>query len=479
MKIKLFSRLLLLQALILSICLSVACNTTTHAKPYFAVQPYVQLGYKYRGDNLTVVWLSDDAKAANLVFEYKTATTWKTADKISKNSVNGHPDLQVFSAEMAGLPPSTKVSYRIKKDGKEIFLSEVRTPPAHGKPVDFAVCGDIGQGTVGEEELAALWQKKAPPMVMITGDIVYPIGTIHFYRENFFPYLNSESLRPRGAPLLRSTLTVGIAGNHDLAEGGMIDARNFNQSPDSLSYYVLWKQPLNGPLQGEGGYTHPVGDKLRIDDFLKAAADAYPRMSNFSFDYGDCHFLVLDGNSFMNWMDPNLRKWVETDLKQSKQTWKFVGFHQPGFNSDFAHREEQRMRHLSDIFERTGVDVVFSGHSHSYQRSYPLHFKEVNAATTDSEAQAGYVYGSFKLDKSYDGQKNCKADGVIYVVSGAGGAHLSPAEMESMPGHWLPFTKKFDSRNHSMTFCHAEGKRLSIEQVDVNGNVIDSFAIEK
>lgn len=479
MKVKFSFRLLYLHTLLLSVLLNLAGIVSADAKDYFAVSPYVQLGYKYHGNNYTVVWLSEEANTKNLVFEYLIGTKWTAVEKIYKQGVHGHPQLSLFSAEMSKLPFSSSIKYRIRRDNKEIFQAEVKSPPAPGKPVDFAVLGDIGQGTEGESAIAQLWKRKSPPLLMIMGDIVYPIGTVNYYRQNFYPYLNSDGARAKGASVLRSTLTVGVPGNHDLAEGGMLDARNLDVCPDSLAYFVLWKQPLNGPLSEEGGYTRPVGSNERVLNFTKAAGEAYPRMSNFSFDYGDCHFLALDGNSYMDWMEPKLRAWVEKDLQESKKPWKIVTFHQPGFNSDFAHREEQRMRHLADIFERTGVNICFSGHSHSYQRSFPLHFKEVKSTSTDREAQIGYVYGSFKLDKAYDGSENTKPDGIIYVVSGAGGAMLSPAEIELHTREWLPFTKKFISSQHSITFCHAEGNRLSIQQQACDGTIIDSFSITK
>ena len=57
-------------------------------------------------------------------------------------------------------------------------------------------------------------------------------------------------------------------------------------------------------------------------------------MANFSFDYGNAHWVVLDSNPYADWTDSALREWVERDLARAKgATWKFVAFHHPGFNS--------------------------------------------------------------------------------------------------------------------------------------------------
>ena len=38
--------------------------------------------------------------------------------------------------------------------------------------------------------------------------------------------------------------------------------------------------------------------------FTEAAGEAYPRMTNFSFDYGNAHWTVIDSNPYVDWTDP-------------------------------------------------------------------------------------------------------------------------------------------------------------------------------
>jgi acid phosphatase type 7 len=486
----------LVLATVICLAAGLAILPAGRAKPggqYFLAPPYVQLGYRFKGNNLTVMWLAGSGRTDDLFFEYKTgeASDW-TGAPVGKQAVNGHPELNLFFAEMRNLTRDTLASYRIRRGKNEIFQSPVRPLPGPGSPVNFAVTGDVGQGSDGEAKVACQMKKRQPALDIIVGDIVYPTGSVRNYLHNFFPYLNSEGGKTGGAALLQSTPTVVLSGNHDLSRGGggldprdranfgSVDVRDLDLAPDSLAYFTLWKEPLNGPVAGgTANVSVPRGERQRVDDFLKAAGEAYPRMANFSFDYGNCHILALDGNEYMDWTGEKLRQWVDADLSCAKARWKIVVFHQPGFNSDWAHREEQRMRHLCDIFERDGVDICFAGHSHSYQSSYPLHFKEVAAPEGDREATAGYVYGTFKIDKKFDGDKNCKADGIIYVVTGAGGAHLSGGRLEAEPGQWLPFTRSFSSRRYSFTLCRADANKFSLEQIDEDGNTIDHFAIVK
>jgi hypothetical protein len=73
--------------------------------------------------------------------------------------------------------------------------------------------------------------------------------------------------------------------------------------------------------------------------------------------------------------NPALREWLTRDLVAAQSaTWRFVGLHQPGFNSSHENFTEQQMLPLSPIFEASLVDIVFSGHVHNYPRSFPMTF---------------------------------------------------------------------------------------------------------
>ena len=210
-------------------------------------------------------------------------------------------------------------------------------------------------------------------MVLLTGNLVSDQGRISEYRQNFFPVYNADQADPAvGAPLTRSTLFVGVPGSQDVARG------DFDKTPDGMAYYYYWSQPLNGPVESPApGKTLTLAGSPSAAQkaFLDAAQASYPRMANFSFDYGNAHWMILDSNSYVDWTNPDLRAWVTNDLANAQTaTWRFVAFHHPGFSSGREGLGGQQMRLLSDIFEQNHVDVVFSGHVNSYQRAYPLTF---------------------------------------------------------------------------------------------------------
>jgi len=220
--------------------------------------------------------------------------------------------------------------------------------------------------------------------------------------------------------------------------------------------------------------------------FMAAAGDSYPRMTNYSFNYGNAHWTVLDGNPYVDWSNKELIDWVKNDLASAKgATWRFVMFHQPGFSSSHEHFEQQQMRVLSPVFEAGNVDVVFNGHVHNYQRSFPLTFAPYKKSIPlmggkDGKTIRGtLVTGSWTLDKAYNGTTITKPKGIIYIVTGAGGQELYNPEQNNDPDSWQKFTCKFISDVHSLTVADVKGNTITIRQISAEGKELDSFTVTK
>jgi hypothetical protein len=143
------------------------------------------------------------------------------------------------------------------------------------------------------------------------------------------------------------------------------------------------------------------------------------------------------------------------------------------------------MRLLSPIFEAGKVDIVFNGHVHNYQRSFPMRFVPDNKGVLlvggkDAKTIRGRVVtGKWTLDKKFNGKTNTKTQGVIYVVTGAGGQELYNPEQQGDPDSWQKFTDKFISIIHSFTVVDVKGKILNLRQLAANGKVLDSIMITK
>lgn len=446
------------------------CASLRAASP-FLVEPYLQLGdarLLQQSETLTLLWQTPDdssdwaVELKRPLGKMKTPLWRKTNAPTNRRIVvRGIEPHRVWRATLTGLAPGADFEYRVLHAGKPVFDGKGRARKGANQAFKFVAFGDCGSNTPSEKLVAGQALKQNPDFVFIPGDIVYTRGRIAEYREKFWPFYNSGE-----EPLMRSILFISAPGNHDTA------GRDMSAFPDGLAYYYYWAQPLNGPMHSSFGTL--TGADTDQGAFRDAAAENFPRMSNFSFDYGNSHWLVLDTNTYAEWTDPKLRQWIADDLASTKATWKFVGFHHPGFNSSKAHREEQQARVLSELFEAGGVDVVISGHVHNYQRSFPMTFKGEPATFPLKQ-----VAGKWSLDKSYDGEKNTSPKGVIYLVTGAGGAGLYDPAQTDNPETWLEFTAKFKSNVHSLTSAEIDGRTAKFRQISETGEVLDSFTITK
>jgi predicted phosphodiesterase len=90
----------------------------------------------------------------------------------------------------------------------------------------------------------------------------------------------------------------------------------------------------------------------------------------YAFSRGPAQFFVLDST----YMDPPQLDWLEGQLRTSRARWKIAYFHHPIYSSGGRHGSEMDLRLLVEpLFIKYGVDVVFSGHEHFYERVNPQH----------------------------------------------------------------------------------------------------------
>jgi hypothetical protein len=316
----------------------------------------------------------------------------------------------------------------------------------------------------------------------VVGDIVYSYGREIEYRGRFFPYyLSKEATAEKGAPLMSSIPFYGVVGNHD------VSSSDLDKFSDGLAYFYYSDLPLNAPIPK---FTLEVsGDPQRVKEFNKNTRPRFPRMTNYSFDYGNVHIVCLDASNYVNPLDPSIIEWLRNDLKNSKADWKIVTHHNPGFNSAKTHYDDQLMRLVSPFLEELSVDMVITGHVHNYKRTMPLKFspKKNEDGTQYVISPEGRVNGTFTLDQDYDGVSKTNPDGIIYVVTGAGGAALYDQELSNNPDlwkhepqdNWVPFTVKLISDKHSFTLIETKEKLLNLKQIDGQGEIIDEITINK
>lgn len=473
-----------MKKLIVILCL---CGLSAGAQTML-VLPYLQPGNAptFSKEMKVIIWQTDSVPGTFKV-EFGEGKSLENTPKLMTAKVTS-VELKLrgkttilYRATLSGLQFDTEYTYQVSMGSIPIsirtFMSRSKKPSTR-----WVTFGDCGAGTAQQAEIAFHAYNRNPQFLLMLGDNVYSGGLEREYRARFFPFYaaNIASVQ-KGAPFLQTIPFYMLVGNHD------VQAWKLDSYPDGLAYFYYNDLPLNAPIPE---YTvEAKGSPATIKAFEKATEGRYPGIANYSFDYGNCHFVCLDANAYTNTLDPKLIEWLRNDLSRSKADWKIVAYHQPGFNSSGRHYDYQSMRLLSPFLEEWKVDLVLTGHVHNYQRSVPLKFDPKRDSTGQSYMmeKSGRVDGKFKLDTKFDGVVNTKPDGIIYIVSGAGGAVLYDTEISGKPemwkhepaSNWVPFTVKIISDVHSYTYIETEGKKLTFKQYDVKDNEIDSIVITK
>jgi len=383
-----------------------------------------------------------------------------------------------YSALLPELPFDSEVAYRVKMGGQLVREGVFRTRASADKSFRCVLVGDIANGLPQQKGIAWQISQQKPEMMIALGDIVYSRGRVNQYMKYFWPALNDVAVPgPKaGAPLLASIPLYPVIGNHDADAAKLVDY------PDAFGAFYFFNVPLNGP--GIGDWNLPLGKDARLAaTFREKVGAQYPAMNVYSFDYGPAHFLILDSNSYTTKGLLKLVPWIEKDLRSSPQPWKFVCFHAPAFHTSREHFSEQKMRLLEPTFEACGVDVVFAGHVHNYQRTMPFTFRPGPRGRDPK----GRVNGEYQLDQNFDGAKDTTPEGIVHIVSGGGGAKLYSVDLQKTieklkkdhPGNWVPFTTKYYAQKHSFSVLDLSSTEFSFRQLNIDGQEIDRFKITK
>lgn len=86
-----------------------------------------------------------------------------------------------------------------------------------------------------------------------------------------------------------------------------------------------------------------------------------------TFKKGNVRFFVLDSN----YMDVDQVRWLEKELAASGSDWKIPYFHHPLYTSATRGPNVELRTVLEPLFLKYGVEIVFTGHEHMYERLKP------------------------------------------------------------------------------------------------------------
>lgn len=184
-----------------------------------------------------------------------------------------------------------------------------------------------------------------------------------------------------------------------------------------------------------------LGAKMYRDMFSYPTngPEGVPKEQTYSFTYKNVLFLMLDATSSVEAQTA----WVEEQLANTKATWKIAVFHFPPYNWEEPYLDIQE--EWIPLFDKYHVNMVFSGHIHYYMRSKPM--------------KAGEVTDSYK-------------EGTAYIISlGIPGRNQDPAEE--------PYAAVRNMDCWLYQHIQIEKNKLTYQSVNFDGEVIDSFEIQK
>ena len=206
-------------------------------------------------------------------------------------------------------------STRTNANARSIPPVSLTLPNKEGN-VRFLVMGDTGTGSGKQQQLAQLmlrYRQTFPfEFVLMLGDNMYGAETAVDYKQKFEDVYK---------PLIDQKVKFYAAlGNHD----------DSNQ---------------------------------RFYEFFNMEGQEYYR-----FTKGNVSFYSLNSN----YMDKKQLDWFTSKLATDTSKWKIAFFHHPPYSSGGAHGSDTKLREIVEpIFIKHGVNVVFAGHEHFYERIKP------------------------------------------------------------------------------------------------------------
>ncbi len=326
--------------------------------------------------SIVISWETKDASSG--IVEYATDVQYTASGDVYDEQADGQDNVKRHSITLRGLVPSTLYRYRVTSDSDVGEDNTFHTAVEWFEPFTLVAYGDTRTNPNDHQAVVNMIIQHEPDLVTHSGDLV-DNGTVMSHWNIFFDTTKD---------LMKNVPFYPTLGNHE---------RN------AQNYYDLFYPPAGGGKENKQWY---------------------------SFDYGNVHFVCLDSD--VRYSTDQIA-WLEDDLARvaGKVQWIFVNFHHPPHSSGSHGSEWATMPKWIDAFERYGVDIVFNGHDHHYERSLN--------------------------------------NDVWYIVTGGGGAPLRGVNQKPNPYQVYAET--------NLHFCKLkiDGAQLTFEMIRADGTVGDAF----
>ena len=311
------------------------------------------------------------------------------------------------SVTFNNLLPATNYVYRVGNDTYWSEWFQFRTADKLNQPFSFIYVGDA-QNSILEKFSRIIRESysKAPDarFIVHAGDLVHNAHDEKLWHEWFMA----------GSWVYSSVSSMPAPGNHEYA-GYTQNEHKAKNRKFSKQWNYQFTLPQNGP---EG---------------LKEMA--------YFFDYQGVRFITLNSNEKLK----EQSVWLEEQLKYNPHKWTVVTFHHPVYSAA-NHDDNKELRQLwQPLFEKYGVDLVLTGHEHSYTRG--------------------------------QANKGNKASGTVYVVSISGGNMYYFKEKP-----WATYNATLQRKGENTQLFQVvtvSNNKMEFKAYTATGELYDAFDLEK
>jgi len=413
-------------------------GTDAPATPLITRGPYLQTGTPA---SIIVRWRTDQATDSRVRYGASAGSLTSNAD---------NPALATeHEVTVSGLSADTTYYYSIGSTAATLAGGDANhffvTSPATGttKPTRIWVLGDSGTANSNAQAVRDAYLNFAGAthtnLWLMLGDNAYNNGTDPEYQAAVF------NMYPT---MLRKSVLWSTLGNHDTAQS--------TNPPLDLPYYQIFTLPTNAEAGGMASGT---------EDY-------------YSFDYANIHFICLDSMTSDRSPSGAMMTWLQSDLASTLQPWVVAFWHHPPYtkgshDSDAEAQLIEMRQNALPILEAGGVDLVLTGHSHSYERSFLIdsHYGSSNTFTASMKKDGGdgREGGNGAYTKPSAGL--APHEGAVYAVAGSSG---------QISGGLLNHPAMFISINSlGSMVLDLDSNRLDAKFLNSAGVVADQFTLIK
>ena len=339
-------------------------------------QIHIAQGLDYK--TMTISWLTPDQCLSQVIY-------WKSSTQVKRvmqgmssfyefyykkaEGMNYYRSGYIHHVTLLGLEHSTEYNYHCG-DFDENTFSKLLTFKTLPKPGDntrltFGVIGDIGQTIHSISTVTHLINERNISMILHAGDLSYADCDQTLW----------DSYGEMIEPLAAYTPWMVCPGNHEIEFNGTDYTNLFT------AFEHRYRMPYFKPASfGDVIIKSSVNPKTGMPYCTPSIFQTEYNFGNsfFSFDNGLAHIIYL--NPYTNssitsfqykWLLDNLR---EIDRKATP--WIIVVMHCPWYSSNTNHYADpqtvQMRESMEELFYKYNVNLVFNGHVHDYERTYPV-----------------------------------------------------------------------------------------------------------